>query len=70
MPSAEKLDASLAPTGLLPLVVLPLDLQTLPDAVRIAVSKGAKMLAAHLHSSSEVALVKHFFGSTDHHVMT
>ena len=70
LPFAEELDASLAPTGLLPLVVLPLDFQTLADAVRIAVSKGAKMPAADLHSSSEVALVKHLFGSTDHHVMT
>ena len=56
-PSAEELDASLTPIGLLPLVVLPLDFQTLADAVRIAVSKGAKMLAADLHSTSEVACV-------------
>ena len=70
LPSAEELEASLAPTGLSPLVVLPLDLQTLADAVRIAVSKGAKMPAADLHSSSEVAPVKHLFGSTDHHVIT
>ena len=70
LPSAEELDASLAPTGLLPLVVLLLDLQSLADAVRIAVSKGAKILATDLHSSSEVARVKHLFGSTDHHLMT
>ena len=69
-PSAEELDASLTPTGLFHLVVLPLDFQTLADAVRIAVSKGAKMLAADLHSTSEVACVKHLFGSTDHHGMS
>ena len=62
LPSAEELDA-LAPTGLLTLVVLPLDLQTLADAVRISVSKGAKMPAADFHSSTEVALVYHLIGS-------
>ena len=51
--SAEELDASLAPTGLLPLVALLMDLQTWADAV----------------SSSEVALVKHLFGLTDPHVV-
>ena len=54
-PSAEELHASLTPTGLLHLVVLPLDFRTLADAVRFAVSKDAKMLAADFHSTSEVA---------------